>query len=265
MRVVAGQRPGEDRRRRDGRRRGVREGPGAHRPREGASAGATASTCSCSARSRRSSSSARVFWFYGRERKIGLRPRVRAGAADRHGAGARADAAAAGRRGGVVRVHRDALRPDPPRRLHLDARSRPSARPGAACGARTSPISSSAPGKDDEKLTPWENAVARVVEGVIKDGPERLSNFRERIEDDRTAMSKHFTSFKANVGTEVGNRKWFISRGAVPLALALVLFVALGALLRLRRGRRLALGLPALERRRARRPRRRGARSTPRS
>ena len=27
-------------------------------------------------------------------------------------------------------------------------------------------------------------------------------------------MSKHFTSFKANVGTEVGNRKWFISRGA---------------------------------------------------
>ena len=45
-------------------------------------------------------------------------------------------------------------------------------------------------------------------------------------------MSTHFTSFKANVGTEVGNRKWFISRGAVPLALALlVLFVAIGALL----------------------------------
>ena len=60
---------------------------------------------------------------------------------------------------------------------------------------------------------------------MIEDGPERLSNFRERIEDDRTAMSKHFTSFKANVGTEVGNRKWFISRGAVPLALCLVLFV----------------------------------------
>ena len=86
-------------------------------------------------------------------------------------------------------------------------------------------------GKEDEKLTPWENAVARVVKGVIADGPERLSNFRERIEDDRTAMSKHFTSFKANVGTEVGNRKWFISRGAVPLALALVLFVAVAALL----------------------------------
>ena len=86
------------------------------------------------------------------------------------------------------------------------------------------------PGNDDEKLKPWENAVARVVKGVIKDGPERLSNFRERIEDDRAAMSKHFTSFKANVGTEVGNRKWFISRGAVPLAIALVLFLALGAL-----------------------------------
>ena len=44
-------------------------------------------------------------------------------------------------------------------------------------------------------------------------------------------MSKHFTSFKANVGTEVGNRKWFISRGVVPLGLALLLFVAIGALL----------------------------------
>ena len=50
-----------------------------------------------------------------------LRPRVRAGAADRDGAGARADAAAPGRRAGLVRVHRDPLRPDPPRRLHLDA------------------------------------------------------------------------------------------------------------------------------------------------
>ena len=83
--------------------------------------------------------------------------------------------------------------------------------------ARTSRTSSSRPGKDDEKLTPWENAVARVVDGVLEDGPERLSSFRDRIEGDRTAMSKHFTSFKANVGTEVGNRKWFISRGAVPL------------------------------------------------
>ena len=44
-------------------------------------------------------------------------------------------------------------------------------------------------------------------------------------------MSAHFTSFKANVGTEIGNRKWFISRGAVPLAIALVLFVAPVALL----------------------------------
>ena len=87
-----------------------------------------------------------------------------------------------------------------------------------------------AAGKTDAALTPWENAVSLVVTGVIEDGPERLSRFRERIEDDRTAMSKHFTSFKANVGTEVGNRKWFISRGAVPLALALLAFGALGAL-----------------------------------
>ena len=28
-----------------------------------------------------------------------------------------------------------------------------------------------AEGKDDDELTPWENAVARVVKGVIADGP----------------------------------------------------------------------------------------------
>ena len=46
-----------------------------------------------------------------------LRPRVRAGAPDRHRGGARADAPATGRRGGVVRVHCDDLRPDPARSL----------------------------------------------------------------------------------------------------------------------------------------------------
>jgi len=88
-----------------------------------------------------------------------------------------------------------------------------------------------AAGKADVALTPWESSVSDVVQGVIKDGPERLSRFREKIEDDREAMSKHFTSFKANVGTEVGNRRWFISRGAVPLAVALLLFAGIGALL----------------------------------
>ena len=85
-------------------------------------------------------------------------------------------------------------------------------------------------GKQDS-LTPWERAVADVVDDVIADGSERLSRFREKIEDDRETMSKRFTSFKAKVGTEVGNRKWLISRGVVPLVLALVAFVAVGALL----------------------------------
>ena len=48
---------------------------------------------------RRCSSSLGVYWLFGRELAHRLRPRVRAGAADRHGAGARADAAAPGRRG----------------------------------------------------------------------------------------------------------------------------------------------------------------------
>ena len=46
-----------------------------------------------------------------------LRPRVRAGAADGHRARARPDASSPGRRGRLVRVHGDALRPHPARRL----------------------------------------------------------------------------------------------------------------------------------------------------
>ena len=82
-----------------------------------------------------------------------------------------------------------------------------------------------------DEMTPWENAVASVVDGVIADGPQRLSKFREDIEDDRQSMSEHFTAFKANVSTAVGNRKWFLSLGALPLGLALLVFAAIGALL----------------------------------
>ena len=44
-------------------------------------------------------------------------------------------------------------------------------------------------------------------------------------------MSKHFTAFKANVSTAIGNRQWFLSLGALPLGVALAVFVAIGALL----------------------------------
>ncbi len=86
-------------------------------------------------------------------------------------------------------------------------------------------------GDKGEALKPWENAVSHVVDGVIGDGSERLSRFREKIEDERESMSKRFTAFKANVSTEVGNRRWFLSRGALPLALALLVFAGIGALL----------------------------------
>ena len=82
-----------------------------------------------------------------------------------------------------------------------------------------------------DELTPWENAVARVVDSVIADGPERLSKFRGEIEDDRESMSKQFTAFKANVTTAVGNQTWFMSLGVIPLVLALVVFVVIGAIL----------------------------------
>ena len=96
-----------------------------------------------------------VFWRFGRELDDGLRPRVRAGAADRDGAGARPHAAAAGRRGRLVRVHRDALRPDPPRPLQgragghgAERLGRPPHRAGLRSRALArAPLSSSRPGR----------------------------------------------------------------------------------------------------------------------
>ena len=44
-------------------------------------------------------------------------------------------------------------------------------------------------------------------------------------------MSKRFTAFKSDVGAEVRKRGWLISLGVVPLIVALLLFVGIGALL----------------------------------
>jgi uncharacterized membrane protein len=79
-------------------------------------------------------------------------------------------------------------------------------------------------GKDDG-LTPWEQNVASVVNGVLNGGAERLSSFRDRIESQRTTMAPRFRSFKSNIGKDVASRRWFRSGGIVPLALAVLLFL----------------------------------------
>ena len=83
----------------------------------------------------------------------------------------------------------------------------------------------------DTELRTWERDVTRVVDDILDGETEVLSRFRERIEDDREPMSKRFTAFKTHVGEEVGRLHWFRSIGAVPLAIALVVFAVIGALL----------------------------------
>src|SRR4029453_10767672 len=86
------------------------------------------------------------------------------------------------------------------------------------------------PGEDRE-LRDWERDVATVVDAVLDGSSERLSRFRDRIEDERESMSKRFTSFKDHVGDETGRRRWFRSTGAIPLVVATVLFALAGGLL----------------------------------
>ena len=55
-------------------------------------------------------------------------------------------------------------------------------------------------GDTESPVEAFEAPVAQVVDAILADGPERLSLFRDRIEEDRTANSERFTSFKSAVG-----------------------------------------------------------------
>src|SRR5206468_3593729 len=87
-----------------------------------------------------------------------------------------------------------------------------------------------AKGKSME-LTAWEDDVAGVADSVLEGGSERLSRFRDRIEEQRESLHGDFTSFKSHVAAEAERRSWFRSTGAVPLVVAIVLFAVGGGLL----------------------------------
>jgi uncharacterized membrane protein len=84
---------------------------------------------------------------------------------------------------------------------------------------------------EDRELRAWERDVADVVDGVLDGSSERLSRFRDEIEDERESMHGRFTSFKNAVAAEAGRRSWFRSTGAIPLVLATVLFAIGGGVL----------------------------------
>ena len=85
-------------------------------------------------------------------------------------------------------------------------------------------------GKEGE-LRDWERDVANVVDGVLDGGSERLSHFRDQIEEERETMHGRFTAFKEHVADEANRRMWFRSTGALPLVIATVLFALVGGLL----------------------------------
>jgi uncharacterized membrane protein len=84
---------------------------------------------------------------------------------------------------------------------------------------------------EDRELRAWERDVANVVDGVLDGSSERLSHFRDQIEDERESMHPRFSSFKEHVADETGRLHWFRSNGAIPLVGAGVLFALVGALL----------------------------------
>ena len=148
-----------------------------------------------------------------------------------------------GRRARLVRVHGDAVRPDPPRPLHGDARDdrasvvgrtphRADRRPRALARRARSP------------LTPWESTVADVVDArARRRGRSGCRASASEIEDDRETMSKRFTGFKAR-GRHGDRRPRLVplDRRRPARARASLVFFGVAALLMWRRDRRLAAG-----------------------
>ena len=74
-------------------------------------------------------------------------------------------------------------------------------------------------------LEAWERPVERVVDGMLDGASERLSRFREQIEDDRTTNAKRFTEFKEDTakaidrsaaGTRTAGSCWCSASSCLP-------------------------------------------------
>ncbi len=86
-------------------------------------------------------------------------------------------------------------------------------------------------GDESVELTSFERPVVMVIDSVVGDEGERLSEFRERIELHRDANSVRFTNFKKDVASAIDGRKWYLGGGRYVLATAGVALGAVGALL----------------------------------
>ena len=106
------------------------------------------------------------------------------------------------------------------------------------------------PGDRDQPLKSWEDEVAKVVDHVLDGGSQRLSRFREDIEDERASMSKRFAAFKRDVGKEIEQPALVRLHGRCPAHRRARPLRWARRPARLDGDRRLALRLPALGRRR---------------
>ena len=164
------------------------------------------------ARCRRSPLVGVVWWFFGRERTAGYDREYEQEPPAETRARARAAAARAGRRRRLARVHRDAVRPDPPRSLQGRAghdaaadlgraAARGRRRPGAGARATRGASSRTSSGPSPRWSTPCS-----------RDGADRLSRFRERIEEDRTTNASASRRSRSESAKAIGGAAWFVAR-----------------------------------------------------
>jgi uncharacterized membrane protein len=83
----------------------------------------------------------------------------------------------------------------------------------------------------DLELEPFEEAVADVADAVLAGEAERLSQFRDRITEDRTEQSKRFERFKKSVGAAVKGQRWMLPDGLKALLAGAGVLLVVGAVL----------------------------------
>ncbi len=159
----------------------------ADRRRDRAARGAGCSSSCCSGRSRPSWSAASSSGSTAASSSTGYDREYEQEPPTETAAGARPDAAAAGWRGRLVRVHGDALRPRSAAASTTPSRSSTErSRSGAASARERVSDLELSPGNHGRALTPWETSVTRVVDDVL-DGRHRGASpaFRDEIEAER--------------------------------------------------------------------------------
>ena len=129
------------------------------------------------------------------------------------------------------RVHRDAVRPHPPRRHSRPSRSRRRSGAGARWASARSPTSGCRATTPPARGIRSRRASRRSSSARSPTAPLELSELSDKIKEKRESNAKSYSSWQDKVAKEFGKRHWYDNRALAPIILAAIAMTLLGAAL----------------------------------